>query len=116
MLTLPSLFSSMCITVQTNTKLCDRFSIGHFPMLLWGPPAEFASSNFEPKNNKSKIQAIDDARTADRLLNWINKQIGRHALLKWFLLLFFSAFICFIDIVLVWNASGQIKNGRDIFL
>ncbi|CAN6446050.1 unnamed protein product [Victoria cruziana] len=77
MLTLPSLFSSMCITVQTNTKLCDRFSIGHFPMLLWGPPAEFASSNFEPKNNKSKIQAIDDARTADRLLNWINKQIGR---------------------------------------
>ncbi|XP_031475818.1 sulfhydryl oxidase 2-like isoform X2 [Nymphaea colorata] len=63
--------------LKTNTKLCDRFSVGHFPMLLWGPPAEFASGNWEPKNNKSKIQAIDDARTADRLLNWINKQIGR---------------------------------------
>ncbi|KAF3787043.1 Sulfhydryl oxidase 1 [Nymphaea thermarum] len=88
MLTSPLFFSSICITVQTNTKLCDRFSVGHFPMLLWGPPAEFASGNWEPKNNKSKIQAIDDARTADRLLNWINKQIGRHALLKWLFPLF----------------------------
>lgn len=50
-------------------------------MLLWGPPSKFPSGDWGPKVEKSEIQAIDDARTADRLLNWINKKIGRHVAL-----------------------------------
>ncbi|XP_043696406.1 sulfhydryl oxidase 2 isoform X3 [Telopea speciosissima] len=61
---------------KINTKLCDRFSVGHYPMLLWGPPSKFASGGWEPKQDKSEIRLIDDGRTADRLLNWINKQLG----------------------------------------
>ncbi|OVA14526.1 Erv1/Alr [Macleaya cordata] len=63
--------------LKINTKLCDKFSVGHYPMLLWGPPSKFASGSWEPKQ-KSEIIAIDDGRTADRLLNWINKKMGRH--------------------------------------
>ncbi|KAK9115409.1 hypothetical protein Syun_022206 [Stephania yunnanensis] len=62
--------------LKTNTKLCDRFSVGHYPMLLWGPPPKFASGGWEPKQDKTEILAIDDGRTAERLLNWINKQMG----------------------------------------
>ncbi|MED6177795.1 Sulfhydryl oxidase 1, variant 2 [Stylosanthes scabra] len=61
---------------KINTKLCDKFSVGHYPMLFWGPPTKFVGSGWEPKQEKSDIRVIDDARTADRLLNWINKQIG----------------------------------------
>ncbi|PIA33484.1 hypothetical protein AQUCO_04100130v1 [Aquilegia coerulea] len=61
---------------KINTKLCDRYSVGHYPMLLWGPPSKFSSGGWEPKQNKNEIQTIDDGRTADRLLNWINKQLG----------------------------------------
>lgn len=60
-----------------NTKLCDRFSVTHYPMLFWGPPLKFASGGWEPKDENSEISTIEDGRTADRLLNWINKQIGR---------------------------------------
>ncbi|XP_043699914.1 sulfhydryl oxidase 2-like [Telopea speciosissima] len=62
---------------KINTKLCDRFSGGHYPMLLWGPPSKFASGGWEPKQDKSEMCLIDDGRTADHLLNWINKQLGR---------------------------------------
>ncbi|KAG1346977.1 sulfhydryl oxidase 2 [Cocos nucifera] len=62
--------------MKMNTNLCDRFSVGHYPMLLWGPPPKFASGKWDPKQGKSEIQSIDDARTADRLLNWINKRVG----------------------------------------
>lgn len=67
-----------------NTNICDRFSVGHYPMLLWGPPPKFASAKWAPKQEKSEIQLIDDARTADRLLNWINKRIGRQVVLHHF--------------------------------
>ncbi|XP_022733174.1 sulfhydryl oxidase 2-like isoform X1 [Durio zibethinus] len=60
---------------KINTKLCDKFSVGHYPMLFWGPPTKF-SAGWEPKQAKSKLRVIDDGRTAERLLNWINKQIG----------------------------------------
>ncbi|XP_015895536.3 sulfhydryl oxidase 2 isoform X1 [Ziziphus jujuba] len=61
---------------KINTKLCDKFSVGHYPMLFWGPPSEFVGGGWEPKREKSDIVLIDDGRTADRLLNWINKQMG----------------------------------------
>ncbi|KAF5206525.1 Sulfhydryl oxidase [Thalictrum thalictroides] len=61
---------------KINAKLCDRYSVSHYPMLLWGPPSKFSSGSWDPKQNKNEIQAIDDGRTADRLLNWINKQLG----------------------------------------
>lgn len=61
---------------KVNTNLCDRFSVGHYPMLFWGPPSKFVSGGWERKQEKSEIHPIDDARTADRLLNWINKQLG----------------------------------------
>ncbi|XP_010424866.1 PREDICTED: sulfhydryl oxidase 2 isoform X1 [Camelina sativa] len=61
--------------LKTNTKLCDKFSVSHYPMLFWGPPTKFVSATWEPKKDKSEILVIDDGRTAERLLNWINKQI-----------------------------------------
>lgn len=61
---------------KINSKLCDRFSVSHYPMLFWGPPSKFVSGGREPKEEKSEIRIIDDGRTAERLLNWINKQLG----------------------------------------
>ncbi|KAG8382806.1 hypothetical protein BUALT_Bualt05G0116000 [Buddleja alternifolia] len=62
--------------LKINTNLCDKFSVGHYPMLLWGPPSKFVSASWNPKQEKSEIHSIDDGRTADRLLNWINKQMN----------------------------------------
>ncbi|KAF2317840.1 hypothetical protein GH714_041156 [Hevea brasiliensis] len=62
--------------LKINNKLCDRFSVSHYPMLFWGPPSKFVSGSWEPKKEKSEILVIDDGRTAERLLNWINKQLG----------------------------------------
>uniref|UniRef100_A0A2N9FN44 Sulfhydryl oxidase n=1 Tax=Fagus sylvatica TaxID=28930 RepID=A0A2N9FN44_FAGSY len=64
------------LAAQINTKLCDKFSVGHYPMLFWAPPPKFVSGGWEPKQEKSEIRVIDDPRTADRLLNWINKEMG----------------------------------------
>lgn len=65
------------LAVQVNTNLCDRFSVDHYPMLFWGPPYEFVNGIMEPEEDKSDIISIDDGRTAERLLKWINKQMGR---------------------------------------
>ncbi|XP_057478576.1 sulfhydryl oxidase 2-like isoform X1 [Actinidia eriantha] len=62
--------------LKINNELCDKFSVGHYPMLFWGPPPKFVAGGWKPKQDKSEIHAIDDGRTADRLLNWINKQMG----------------------------------------
>ncbi|XP_038987647.1 sulfhydryl oxidase 1-like isoform X2 [Phoenix dactylifera] len=62
--------------MKMNKNLCGSFSVRHYPMLLWGPPPKFASGQWDPKKEKSEIQLIDDERTADHLLNWINKRIG----------------------------------------
>ncbi|XP_021896233.1 sulfhydryl oxidase 2 isoform X2 [Carica papaya] len=62
--------------LKINTKLCDKFSVGHYPMLFWGAPSKFVSGSWEPRQEKSELQVINDGRTAERLLNWINKQIG----------------------------------------
>lgn len=69
------------LAVQINTKLCDKFSVGHYPMLFWGPPSKFVAGSWEPNQEKSEILLIDDGRTADRLLNWINKKMGRYKVL-----------------------------------
>ncbi|WOG88984.1 hypothetical protein DCAR_0208219 [Daucus carota subsp. sativus] len=58
---------------KINTNLCDKFSVDRFPMLFWGPPSHFAS--FSKKGNTT-ILFIDDRKTADRVLIWINKRIG----------------------------------------
>ncbi|KAL8157531.1 sulfhydryl oxidase 2-like [Apium graveolens] len=59
-----------------NNNLCDKFSVDHYPLLLWGPPSQFVSGSWGPKQENSKIISIDDGRTADRLLKWINNQMG----------------------------------------
>ncbi|CAL5421705.1 unnamed protein product [Camellia sinensis] len=59
-----------------NKELCERFSVVHYPMLLWGPSSKFVAGDWKPRQDESEILAIDDRRTADRLLNWINKQMG----------------------------------------
>ncbi|GAB2280002.1 Sulfhydryl oxidase 1 [Dionaea muscipula] len=61
--------------VKINAKLCGRFSVSHFPMLLWGPPSKFVSGDFDPRKDPG-IKNIDDGRTAERLLSWINKQMS----------------------------------------
>ncbi|KAG7032047.1 Sulfhydryl oxidase 1 [Cucurbita argyrosperma subsp. argyrosperma] len=62
--------------LKINTNLCDKFSVGHYPMLFWGPPSKFVSGSWDPKQEKSEIRNIDNGRTAEKLLNWINQQIG----------------------------------------
>ncbi|THF96421.1 hypothetical protein TEA_029389 [Camellia sinensis var. sinensis] len=73
-----TLSSLQLLAAQINNELCDKFSVGHYPMLLWAPPNKFVAGGWKPNQDKSEICAIDDGRTADRLLNWINKQMGRH--------------------------------------
>ncbi|CAA6671400.1 unnamed protein product [Spirodela intermedia] len=65
---------------KMNVKLCDRFSVSHYPTLLWGPPSKFISGKWSPEKEDSGIQAIDNGRTAEILLNWINERLGRQAL------------------------------------
>ncbi|GKV42939.1 hypothetical protein SLEP1_g50291 [Rubroshorea leprosula] len=62
--------------LKINTKLCDRFSVSHYPMLFWGAPTKFLTGGWDPSQVKSEIRVIDDGRTAERLLSWINKQLG----------------------------------------
>lgn len=62
--------------LKVNNKLCDRFSVSHYPMLFWAPPAKFINAGWDSSQAKSGIRSIDDGRTADRLLTWINKQLG----------------------------------------
>lgn len=59
-----------------NTKLCDKFSVRQYPMLLWGKPSKFIVGGWEPGKDNSEIKAVDNGRTAELLLNWINKQMG----------------------------------------
>lgn len=60
--------------LKTNSKLCDRFSVDRYPMLLWGRPRKFSSvSSWDGKDGE--IESINDGRTAERLLDWINKKL-----------------------------------------
>ncbi|KAD7478809.1 hypothetical protein E3N88_01945 [Mikania micrantha] len=61
---------------KINTKLCDKFSVTHYPALYWGSPSKFVGGEWNGKNENSEIRPIDDGRTADRLLKWINTQLG----------------------------------------
>ncbi|KAF3495947.1 hypothetical protein DY000_02057646 [Brassica cretica] len=61
---------------KINIKLCDKFSIKRYPMLFWGPPRKFVGGSWEPKQEKSEIIVVEEWRTADLLLSWINKQLG----------------------------------------
>ncbi|KAK9052230.1 hypothetical protein SSX86_028858 [Deinandra increscens subsp. villosa] len=60
---------------KINTKLCDQFSVSHYPSLYWAPPSKFVGGGWDGKNEKSEVQPIDDGRTADRLLKWINTKL-----------------------------------------
>jgi thiol oxidase len=62
--------------IKMNVKLCDKFSINHYPMLFWAPPKRFVGGSWGPKQEKNEISVVNEWRTADLLLNWINKQIG----------------------------------------
>jgi thiol oxidase len=64
--------------IKMNVKLCDKFSINHYPMLFWAPPKRFVGGSWGPKQEKNEISVVNEWRTADLLLNWINKQIGRY--------------------------------------
>ncbi|WOL17559.1 sulfhydryl oxidase 1-like isoform X1 [Canna indica] len=62
--------------MKVNTDLCSRFSVSRYPMLFWGPPRKFSDGRWDPKKNKDEIQEVDEWRTPDLLLNYINKRIG----------------------------------------
>lgn len=64
-----------------NIDLCNRFSVDHYPFLLWGPPTKFASAKWDPKQENNEIKLIDDGRTAERLLKWINNQMKRQVII-----------------------------------
>ncbi|KAG2617679.1 sulfhydryl oxidase 1-like isoform X1 [Panicum virgatum] len=61
---------------KVNVDLCNKFSVDHYPFLVWGPPAKFDSPRWKPKQENSELELIDDGRTAERLLKWINKKMG----------------------------------------
>ncbi|KAM7275279.1 hypothetical protein ACFE04_017145 [Oxalis oulophora] len=62
--------------LKINNKLCDKFSVAHYPMLFWGPSSKFVSASWDPNQEKTELKVIDDGRTAERLLDWINKQLS----------------------------------------
>ncbi|KAK1698949.1 hypothetical protein QYE76_015646 [Lolium multiflorum] len=62
---------------KVNIDLCSRFSVDHYPYLLWAPPTKFVNAKWNRKQEKSEIKMIHDGRTAERLLKWINKQTER---------------------------------------
>ncbi|XP_047943593.1 sulfhydryl oxidase 2-like [Salvia hispanica] len=66
---------------KINTNICDKYSVGRYPTLLWGPPSMFVHGSFDPKQGKGEILSIEDGRTAERLLNWINQQLNSSYLL-----------------------------------
>lgn len=66
------------LAAQVNSNLCDKFSVGHYPMLFWGPPNKFVGGSWKPNQEKSDIVSIANGRTATLLLDWINKQLGRY--------------------------------------
>lgn len=72
------------LTAQMNANLCDRFSVGYYPMLLWGRPVKFAAGKWSPKQEHNEIQSIDGGRTADQLLHWINKKMGRLVIVSFY--------------------------------
>ena len=96
------------LAAQINTKLCDKFSVGHYPMLFWGPPTKF-SAGWEPNQAKTEIHVIDDGRTAERLLNWINKQIGRYAVSSFITYLIYCIFMIRAS-ALVINCKGNYEG------
>ncbi|GJY43123.1 sulfhydryl oxidase 2-like protein isoform X2, partial [Tanacetum coccineum] len=61
---------------KINIKLCTKFSIPYYPMLLWAPPYKFIAGRWNGKKENSEFTPIDDGRTAERLLKWINTQLG----------------------------------------
>lgn len=61
--------------LKVNAKLCDRFSVDRYPMLLWSRPSIFVSSDAWDGND-GHIISIKDGRTAERLLDWINKKMN----------------------------------------
>ncbi|KAJ1263977.1 hypothetical protein BS78_09G227800 [Paspalum vaginatum] len=61
---------------KVNLDLCNKFSVDHYPFLVWGPPTKFNSAQWKPKQENSELELIDAARTAERLLKWINKKMG----------------------------------------
>ncbi|XP_024990142.1 sulfhydryl oxidase 2-like isoform X2 [Cynara cardunculus var. scolymus] len=61
---------------KVNTNLCRKFHISHYPMLLWGPPSKFIAGRRNGKQEKGEIHPIEDGKTADLLLKWINTQLG----------------------------------------
>ncbi|KMT08151.1 hypothetical protein BVRB_6g142740 isoform B [Beta vulgaris subsp. vulgaris] len=61
--------------LKINAKLCDRFSVDRYPLLLWGKPGKFASAaGWDGKDGE--IMSIKDGRTAERLLDWFNKKMN----------------------------------------
>ncbi|KAI3730639.1 hypothetical protein L1987_61811 [Smallanthus sonchifolius] len=60
---------------KINIKLCDKFYIHRYPVLLWGPPSKFVGGHWNGKKEKSEIVYIESGRTAERLLKWINTQL-----------------------------------------
>ncbi|XP_071714603.1 sulfhydryl oxidase 2-like [Rutidosis leptorrhynchoides] len=61
---------------KINTKLCDKFSIPYYPLLLWGPPYKFVGGHWNGKKEQNGIYPIEDGKTADLLLTWINTHLG----------------------------------------
>lgn len=68
------LMTRLDCALKVNIDLCSRFSVDHYPYLLWAPPPKIVNAKWNRKQEKSEIKMIHDGRTAERLLKWINKQ------------------------------------------
>ncbi|PWA43015.1 RING/FYVE/PHD zinc finger superfamily protein [Artemisia annua] len=75
------LMTRLDCAIKVNTNICDKFSVNHYPMLFWGTPSGFAACSMGGNIGKSEIHTINNGRTANRLLKWINTQLGRFGFL-----------------------------------
>ncbi|KAF5940338.1 hypothetical protein HYC85_021505 [Camellia sinensis] len=41
--------------LKINNELCDKFSVGHYPMLLWAPPNKFVAGGWKPNQDKTHL-------------------------------------------------------------
>ncbi|WVY95640.1 hypothetical protein V8G54_027791 [Vigna mungo] len=65
------------IILMTRVDCASKVRAPYLAFLIRpSSPSKFVGGGWDPKQDKSDIRVIDDARTADRLLSWINKQLG----------------------------------------
>ena len=64
------------LAAQVNQELCARFAVKYYPTLLWAAPPILASGDRILKGEG--LEEVTNAYSAEKLLDWINKQLAKY--------------------------------------